>query len=493
MNTIKSFILKHKILCLILLLGLFMRASRSLELFAYGHDQDLAGWFVRDIVESHHLRLIGQETSVHGVYIGPAWYYAIVPFYVLFGMSPASGLVVSIITGVLTVLSIWFVVKSIFGNRVGLISALIYASSFVLVMTDREVNPTISVVLWSVWFLYSLHLLMKKKMRSGLILTAFLFAFTWQINLALILLTPVTLLTLLFSKTLPKVIAIRDAIIAGVLTLSPFILFEFKNGFLQTRAVLSSAAGGGVKVDFMQKLDRTTTLLSKNIRNIYSGDFLNFPDKTAMLLMFGIFAFLVLYRKLRMKWAILFVVWIILYIVFFSHNPLNLSEYYLNGMTILWVLLPSLLLDVLWKNRIGKIGAVVLLTLFVIGSVVRFETIPVNKSGYVDRMALVSEIKADSIKHGYPCVAVSYITTPGNNLGYRYLFYYQQVKVNLPKSEAPVYTIVFPHSMVDKIDKSFGALGLIYPDYKKYTVEEIEKSCSGADQNLSDPLFGFTK
>jgi hypothetical protein len=360
-------------------------------------------------------------------------------------------------------------------------------------MTDREVNPTITVVLWSIWFLYSLHLILKKKTGEGLVLTAFLFAVSWQINLAFVILAPVSILALLVSKSMPKVSAIRNAIVFGLISLSPFLLFEVKNGFLQTKAILGSAVGGGTPVNFSEKLDRTTTLLSKNIRNIYSGDFLNIPDKTAMLLMFGVFAFLVLYRKLRFKWALLFFVWILLYVVFFSHNPLNLSEYYLNGMAVLWVLLPSLLLEVLSKTKIGEAIALFLLGIFVLANVIRFETIPVNKSGYTDRMNIVSEIKNDSMKHGYPCVAVSYITTPGNELGYRYLFYYQQVRVNLPKTEAPVYTIVFPHSMVDKIDKSFGALGLIYPDYKKYTSEGISKSCGDLNQNLTEPLFGFTK
>ncbi len=493
MNKVIQFIKSHKVLCLILLLALFMRSSRALELFAYGHDQDLAGWFVRDIVENHHLRLIGQETSVHGVYIGPLWYYSIVPFYVLLGMSPASGLIVSILVGVITVFSMWFVVSSIFSNRVGLYAALIYAVSFVLVMTDREVNPTITVVLWSIWFLYSLQLILKKKTAEGLMLTAFLFAVSWQINLAFVILAPVSIVALLLSKSMPKVSAIRNAIIVGLVSLSPFLLFEVKNGFLQTKAILGSAVGGGTPVNFAEKLDRTTTLLSKNIRNIYTGDLVNMPDKTAMLSMFAIFAFLVAYRKLRLKWSILFVLWILLYIVFFSHNPLNLSEYYLNGMAVLWVLLPALLLEVLSKTMLGKAVAFLLLAIFVVANITRFETIPVNRSGYIDRTHIVSEIKNDAQKHGYPCVAVSYITTPGNELGYRYLFYFQGLHVNLPKTEAPVYTIVFPHSMVDKIDQSFGALGFSYSDYKKYTKEGIDKSCSTGNQNLTEPLFGFTK
>jgi len=89
-------------------------------------------------------------------------------------------------------------------------------------------------------------------------------------------------------------------------------------------------------------------------------------------------------------------------------------------------------------------------------------------------------------------VSVSFITNPGYELGYRYIFYLNNLHVNQPSSGSPVYTIVFPHTKVDRIDKSFGALGLILPDYEKYTEKEVNESCSGSNENLTDPMFGFT-
>ena len=64
--------------------------------------------------------------------------------------------------------------------------------------------------------------------------------------------------------------------------------------------------------------------------------------------------------------------------------------------------------------------------------------------------------------------------------------------VNLPSSGSPVYTIVFPLKEIFPVDKTFGAIGLIYPDYTRYTKENVEYSCSGENSNLTDPMFGFT-
>jgi len=124
----------------------------------------------------------------------------------------------------------------------------------------------------------------------------------------------------------------------------------------------------------------------------------------------------------------------------------------------------------------------------------RFFTVPINKSGYLERKAVVAEIKRDAKERGYPCVSVSYITNPGYELGYRYLFWLEDMHVNKPNSNSPVYTIVFPlNEKLFPVNATFGALGLIYPDYSRYNKEAVLESCSGENSNLTDPMFGFTK
>ena len=117
----------------------------------------------------------------------------------------------------------------------------------------------------------------------------------------------------------------------------------------------------------------------------------------------------------------------------------------------------------------------------------------INKSGYLYRKAIVREIDKDATQKGFPCVSVSYITNPGLDLGYRYFFYLREMHVNRPVSGSPVYTIVYPLRRDIVEDKSYGHIGLIYPDYSRYTKDEVEESCAGENSNLTDPMFGFTK
>ena len=152
-----------------------------------------------------------------------------------------------------------------------------------------------------------------------------------------------------------------------------------------------------------------------------------------------------------------------MYVLFFTFNSINVSEYYLNGMNVVWIVVMAIGIS-LCPQKV----AIFLLAIFAGVNLYTFFTRNINRSGYVERKALVAYIKADALINGYSCVAVSYITSPGNNMGYRYFFWLLNMHVNQPSSLSPVYSIVYPKSLVNSFDKNFGALGLIFPDYNLY-------------------------
>ncbi len=110
-------------LILILLLALFMRTWELERFYLFEHDNDLYSWIVKDILVDHHIRLIGQETSIHKLFIGPLFYYLLVPFFALSGLSPFSATILTTLTGLLTVISVYFVFSKFFGPAPGLAGA----------------------------------------------------------------------------------------------------------------------------------------------------------------------------------------------------------------------------------------------------------------------------------------------------------------------------------------------------------------------------------
>lgn len=127
-------------------LGLILRLYDYTARFAYGHDADLVGWVIKDIIVDKHPRLIGQLTSSPGIFIGALYYYLQIPFYWLSNMDPIGVYWLTALTGILSIASMWFVA--------GPIASFIYASSWLIANTERDVFPTTPVFLWSIWFSY---------------------------------------------------------------------------------------------------------------------------------------------------------------------------------------------------------------------------------------------------------------------------------------------------------------------------------------------------
>lgn len=484
------------ILWAILIVSFFLRVYNFRSYYIFSHDQDLASWIIKDIVVNGHQRLIGQETSSQGVFIGSLFYYMQIPFYWMSGMNPLGAVFLSIILGVFATYSIFYVLSKIDNEKVGLIGAFIYAVSALIVFTDREVAPTMPVVLWTVWYLYSLFLVYQSKYLKGFILWGLLIGLVWHLNLALIILAPLLLIAFLFSKRKIDVKAIIVGLVVLFVTSSPFILFEIRHNFSQTKSViLSLTTDKDLRVTNTKgyaKFDRVMQIVNKNSIGIFSKSNFIRPSIVTFGLLF-LLVYFIKNKKISGFFGLTYLMWIFLYLFFFTLNSLNVSEYYFNGMNIIWIIVSSVAASQLLERRNGKIIFYILGVLFVITNFNFIFNFNTDKKGYVEKMNLVKFINENRKEQGYPCISISYITKPGYELGYRQLFWLNDMHVNNPSSNSPVYTIVYPHSLVDKIDVSFGSLGLIYPDFKRYNKNEVEESCKGDNSNLTDPMFGYVE
>jgi hypothetical protein len=491
---IRNFIKSNWLLIAILLLGLFLRTYKAQELFYYSHDQDLAGWFIKDVIENRHLRLIGQETSTKGIFIGPIYYYMLIPFYIFFGMDPIGGIVMITVLGLFAIWSVYYVFLKVFGKNVGYIAAFIYSVSFYTVFNDREVVPTMPVIAWTVWFLYALNLLLKGKQKLSYLMLGLLIGLIWHLNIALVLTLPLVLIAQILSKKKFQIKNTKAGIVALIFGILPLLLFEFRHRFSQTRWFVASVlTDQAAIVEGVDKIIRTIHLNSKNITGLLWGDKLNLASEVAFIFLISLFVFLYIKKSISKKLFGILLIWVISFLAFFSAYSKHLSEYYLNGLIVVWILILSVWLNNLLQTKKYKLFGVFFLIAFGLVNVNRVLTLNINKSGYIEKFSLVREIKVNANEHSYPCVSVSYITDPGYNFGYRYMFWYENMHVNRPASGSPVYTIVFPLRDDIKVNKTFGALGLIYPDYSRYNVEDVRVSCSGENSNVTDPMWGLTQ
>lgn len=99
----------------------------------------------------------------------------------------------------------------------------------------------------------------------------------------------------------------------------------------------------------------------------------------------------------------------------------------------------------------------------------------------------------DAKVKNFPCFSLNYITSPGENVGFRYFFFLKNTHIAVPGRGSPVYSIVIPDEYALKeVKVKYGHIGVIPPtDIASYEV--MKEACSGQNTNLTDPMFGYVE
>ena len=480
----------------IFVIHLFFRMFRFEELLGFGHDEDLGGWIVKDILVDHHLRLIGQETSIDGLFIGPIFYYLQAIFYFLFNMDPIGSYFLVLLISIATFFSIYFVFSKLFDKKVGLIGVFIYACSLGLAGYEKWIVPTNPTLLWCVWYLYLLLSLIKGQLN--LYLAGFLFGLIWHIHIAFAPLTIILPVLLVLNRkriNFKEIFPFKKVIISlfiFCLFISPLVLFEIRHDFLQTKSIFAAVSKERNEVSGLSRVIKIVDGISlSNAAIFYADSSWNLNKRLIAQIAFSIFyIFSLMYIfKFYKNTVLIIIFW--LSIVFVSQliSKRAVSEYYFTNLAVLNLLVVSLFL-----NKVLRIGLKFkLITLaalfgFLAVNLVWLINYPNDSEGYLYRKQLVKAIKADAVNKGYLCIAVNYITFPGKAAGYRYFLWLNDLKTIKPGNDVPVYSIVNPAGISEKeIDKRFGNLGYISPKQ----IEKNDEVCTDPSRQLLDP-WGFT-
>lgn len=485
---------KHWILIAILLIAIFFRTYKAVERFDFAHDGDLFSWIVKDIVIDKHIRFIGQETTAPGIFIGPLFYYLLIPFFIVFRMDPIGALIPIILIGIATVVSYYWVFAKLYGKTVGYMASFLYGVLLSTVGFDSHVVPSTLTNIWLIWFFYTVVMITRGN-YNVLPLLGLLVGLIWHIHIALLPALIAVPLAMIAVWKLPTFKQIMYSFIAFTVTSLPLFAFEVRHGFSQVFSLVNDFRvnyGGG---SGWEKLNLVIIKVSDNISRLFF-----YPqgvpfNKLVFMLLILVSAILLVKRGLvRLKELEVWYGWVIIVLLYYSLSTVVISEYYFANIEIIFVAIASLLLYLIFRSSLwGKAMVLVLLASILGKNAFHHITRTHYLQGYNERKAVTRFIAEDSRKHGFPCVSVSYITRPGDNVGFRYFFWLNNLHVNQPKSGAPVYTIVLPSELVvDALAAKYGQIGIITPE-RIPSEQEIQKSCSGDNANLTDPMLGFTK
>jgi len=459
--------------------------------FSFAHDQDLYSWIAKDIVVGHHQRLIGQLTSVEGIYIGSFYYYVMALFYAIFGMNPLSAAIPLTLLAIFDIISVFLIFRKHFGGKCAWIGSILMSFSMGIAYFDRWSVPTLPTLAWAIWFLATIIEAYKGNMKY-LPIYGLLTALTWQIHIALLPILPLPVLAYIFGRNKINYLWRKEnmawvgvAIAIFLLVISPLIIFEIKHNFSQITSIakgLNLDAGGPTGIEKLVKvIDASGRELQQRL--LFGENRFNPVIYWLAFAFAAIFA--VAKRTIDKKLTVVLFLWIGLILLAQFRSKRIVSEYYFTNLVPPVILIISL---VLGKLRLGWLyiaGAVYLAV-----NIYWLVTMTDIDHSYYYRKEVVDAIRDDAELKGYDCVAINYIADAGVGVGFRYLFWYEGIKLVKAGSEGvPIYNIVIPWQVSeDEVWKHFGRFGIIRPGD---TVMD-ESACDKEEYQL-DPLLGYTE
>lgn len=244
------------------------------------------------------------------------------------------------------------------------------------------------------------------------------------------------------------------------------------------------------------KLDLVTTMIGKNIQTFFFSPQTLFPSHFEFwLVLFLILGFIPVAKKM-MGWKDLTVLytWIFGLVIFFTLSSSKISEYYFASLEMIFLLIVCLLLYLIFRiNKIFKILVLILLGIILIKNTYFFINGYIYKKHYAEKKAVVDTIKSDYLKNNYPCIGISYITAQGENVGFRYLLWRENIHTNAPSLDIPVYNIVIPDELSkEELTHKFEHIGLIVPK-NNFDMKKLKQTCSPTNANTTDSMFGYVE
>lgn len=231
----------HLLLTAILLIGFFLRVFKLSELMVFIGDQ---GWFyisARDMLLTGNIPLVGITSSHTWLHQGPYWTYILAVIFKIFNFNPIAPAYFTAVLGIFTVGLAYKIFKEMFSSSMALISAVIYATSPLIIANDRFTYHTSPIPLFTLIFIFFVY----KWLRGNpvfFVLSIVSLGVLYNFELATASLFGVLFIFLFYGIIKRKSWAVKAfkwkvllASICGfMLSMAPVIIYDFKNGFPQT-------------------------------------------------------------------------------------------------------------------------------------------------------------------------------------------------------------------------------------------------------------------
>ncbi len=222
----------------VLLLGAYLRLYKISEYMTFLGDEGRDMLVIKRMIVDHKFTLLGPTASVGGFFLGPIYYYFMLPFVWISGLNPAGAAVMVALFGVATIYALYRLGKDAVHEWVGLCAAALYSVSPLVIAYSRSSwNPNL-VPFFSVVLLYALWRSVIKNESKWLFWVGVTLGIGLQLHYLFLFLFPVVgAWYLLLGRKKEWLLAYGKGIAGFVVGYGPFLAFELRHGFPNTISI----------------------------------------------------------------------------------------------------------------------------------------------------------------------------------------------------------------------------------------------------------------
>lgn len=446
---------EYYILLLILLIALFLRIYRLPEMVGFDFDQEYAVMFAQNVLEVYPIQMIGQGLSVQGLFMGPLYFYYLVPFFMATNLYPIGGYIGSIILGIIIIAAYFFVLRNVFGTSVGITAALLRAILFRRITYDWSMAPSFSSELAALltWFC------MYKYWHGNylyLLPLGFLFGLYTSFHPILFPFYIVFLLMVIikyfYKRERPKLfLYLFFSFLFFLIPITPLLLFEYFRNFLELKLLFS-----------LQKTDSTEIKTLKTFFDYiilvynYPTTLLGIQLPTILKNIFNFIAFLTLMWMATRRFGfwndfyhrIIFLLVIVIFLSYYFLLPVRVPDYYLLGIEIVFFIYICATIYLLFQRRKLKIVISIILLYVMLSNfnLLYRNWTRQNSISLADKDRVVREIARRQPDNK---MSLYFDYDFGLQYGLGYLLRYYNIDAKGGEN-VPTYTIVIPSSRTKK-------------------------------------------
>ena len=335
---------------LIVVLAAFLRFYRVEEYLRFLGDEGRDVLVVKHMLEGKWT-LLGPTASVGGFYIGPIYYYFMLPFLWLFKLNPVGPAYMAGLFGLGLVILTYFAVKKFFDEKIALLAAFFAAISPKLIEMYRfSWNPN-PMPFFALLTIYLLYLGFDKNKKIFIVGAGISFGVMLQLHYIDFAFAPVAgvIILILF----PWRSWLANLFIFGLGTIlgnSLFLIFEFRHGFPNLNSVWEFMTRNSAPVAPRQL--NPVFLFDDVARQMFDG-YLGFAGKISEgIYHLSLLGFLAYVIKNRGRKLIILVAWLVIGVLGVGFYRGQLYPHYFGYLFTLPAIMLAVSVSWLWKKKI---------------------------------------------------------------------------------------------------------------------------------------------